>query len=79
MDNFTTETFQQWLLDADDRIRMKFAINWRMPHTIFNVACGFLPAEKLQNIDWYAIYKGKQLGNWQHGGKAYCYPQSTTI
>ena len=24
--------------------------------------------DKLQNVDWYAIYKSKDLGRWSHGG-----------
>ena len=65
----TTEQFLEWLRNADDGIKMHFAINWKIPHTLFNVACKFHRHENLQGIDWYTIYKNFDIGNWSHGGK----------
>jgi len=44
-----------------------------MPHSVFNVACKFYPGggPALQNVDFYEIYKSKDLGTFSHGGKAY--------
>ena len=66
-----TEKVHNWMKNLDDDSKMRFAINWRIPHTLFNVACKMYPGgcDALQNIDWYKIFKSKDLGTWSHGGK----------
>ena len=63
-----TKAIHDWMKSLNDGDKMKFAINWRIPHTLFNVACGFKPADELQDIDWYQIFKSRDLGVWSHGG-----------
>ena len=68
MDNRTKEV-HQWMKNLEDDKKMRFAINWRIPHSLFNVACKMYPggADALQRINWYAIYKTRDLGVWSHG------------
>ena len=65
----TTE-IHEWMKNLDDDKKMRFAINWRIPHSLFNVACNLYPGGymKLQNIDWFKIFQSKDLGVWSHGG-----------
>ncbi len=65
-----TEMVHSWIKRLDDDRKMRFAINWRMPHTLFNVACGMYEGgqDALQDIDWYKIFKSNDLGTWSHGG-----------
>ena len=70
--NDRTKTVKQWLKQLPDSDKQFFAINWRMPHTIFNCTCKYCKAEHLQNIDWYQIYKSRDLGSWSHGGGVGC-------
>jgi len=67
-----TTAVHQWLKDAHDDIKSQYAINWRIPHTLFNVTCKHIPHTEIQNIDWYEIYKSRDMGNWSHGGKVSC-------
>jgi len=62
-----------WMKNLDDGVKQHFAINWKMAHTLFNVACKFYPggADQLQGVDWYGIYKSRDLGTWSHGGRVY--------
>ena len=66
-----TNKVHEWLKNLNDDIKLRFAINWKMPHTLFNISCKFYPGggDKLQNVNWYEIYKSKDMGNWSHGGK----------
>ena len=59
-------------LSDDDK--MRFASNWRISHSLFNVACHLWPREQnttLQCVDWHAIFKSRDLGKWSHGGSVY--------
>lgn len=62
-----TDCFVEWLHGQNDDTKQLYAINWRMPHTLFNVSCRFFSQETLQNIDWYRIFK-KGVGRFSHGG-----------
>ena len=66
-----TNLFHQWLKNLDDDTKQRYAINWKIPHTLFNVSCKFFDYMTIQNIDWFKIYKSRDLGNWSHGGKVY--------
>lgn len=70
-----TETIHMWIKRLPDDKKAKFAINWRMPHTLFNIACGIYPGgqDALQDVDWNKIYKSRDLGVWGHGGAVYPY------
>lgn len=72
MEKKTKET-HDWMKGLDDNTKMRFAINWKMPHTLFNVASGIKGdnGKSLQGIDWYKIYKSCDLGVWSHGGKVF--------
>lgn len=72
--NKKTKEIHDWMKSLDDDKKMRFAINWRIPHTLFNVACKMYKGEveELQNVDWHSIYKSKDLGTWSHGGKVRC-------
>lgn len=52
-----TAIMQSWLINADDDTKLRFKINWNIPHTLFNVMCKIVPSEHIQNIDWFQIYK----------------------
>lgn len=70
--NLSTAEFIVWLQSQDDDTKLRFAINWRIPHSIFNVACKFHDPDTIQGIDWYHIYKNKsELFTWSHGGAMY--------
>ena len=73
-DTEKTERIHQWMKDLPDDQKIRFAINWSIPHSVFNVACSMYPGgyEELQNVDWNKIHKSKDLGRWSHGGAAYC-------
>lgn len=64
-----TKAIHEWMKSLDDKDKMRFAINWKQGHTLFNVACKLRPAEKLQDVDWFKIWKSKDLGVWSHGGR----------
>ena len=64
-----TELFHTWLKRQSDDIKQRYAINWRMAHTLFNISCKFFDSKDIQNIDFYKIYKSKDMGVWSHGGK----------
>ena len=68
-----TEQIHTWMKSLPDDQKMRFAINWRIPHSLFNVACQFYPGgqEALQGIDWFTIHKSHDLGTWSHGGPVY--------
>ena len=70
-DQEKTTKIHEWIKSLDDDRKLRFAINWKIPHTLFNVACGMYPggAAALQDIDWYQIFKSKDLGTWSHGGR----------
>lgn len=73
MDELKTKKTHEWMKALDDDMKQRFAINWRMPHTLFNVACGIKgSSDTLQDIDWFKIYKSRDLGRWSHGGKVNC-------
>lgn len=68
-----TERVHQWMKNLPDDQKQRFAINWKMPHALFNTACNFYPGgqDELQNIDWDKIFKTGDLGGWSHGGPVY--------
>ena len=67
------KTYQtmQWMKAMTDDQKQVYAINWKMPHTLFNVSCKYKNADELQGIDWHYLYKNGDMGNWSHGGKVY--------
>jgi len=65
-----TEAVHNWMKSLGNHNKMRFAINWRIPHSLFNVACSIKGGvDDLQGVDWYKIYKSRDLGTWDHGGK----------
>ena len=75
MDEEKTKKVHEWMRNLPDGQKQRFAINWKMAHTLFNVAGKMYPGghDALQNVDWYGIYKSGDLGTWSHGGKVYPY------
>ena len=73
MDKDKTTKIHEWMKSLSDDEKMKFAINWRIPHTLFNISCSMYPGgqDALQNVDWYKIYKSRDLGYWWWGGKVF--------
>lgn len=69
-----TQKVHEWMKSLSDDEKMRFAINWRMPHSLFNVACKIHEGgnKELQNVDWFQIFKSRDLGNWSHGGQVIC-------
>jgi len=68
-----TLKIHEWMKGLNDNEKSRFAINWKMAGTIFNIACSVHPegAKALQEINWFEIYKTRDIGNWSHGGKVY--------
>lgn len=64
-----TQEAHDWMKAMNDTDKMRFALNWGIPHSVFNVACQFKPASELQGIDWYKIHKSRDMGRWSHGGQ----------
>ena len=67
-----TAAMRQRMRELDDDSKLRFAINWRIPHSLFNAASAMWPGEDLQGIDWYAIHESRDLGVWSHGGPVIC-------
>lgn len=65
----TTQEFIDWLTTAEDDVKMRFALNWRMPHSIFNVASDYHDVLELQDVNWYRVHKSRDLGKWSNGNK----------
>jgi hypothetical protein len=54
-----------------DAQKQMFALNWRMPHTLFNLSSTIWYNDDLQKIDWNAIYMSRDIGLWEDGNKVY--------
>lgn len=61
-----------------DDVKMRFSINWRIPHTLFNVASLYpqhFPMDRFNDpaarVDWFTIFEIRDLGKWSHGGSVY--------
>lgn len=74
-DQALTEEVHAIMKALPDGDKMRFAINWKIPHTLFNVASGMSQYfdmtrfnDPSARVDWYAIFKTRDLGNWSHGG-----------
>lgn len=64
-----TNQVHDWMKSLPDDQKQRFAINWKIPHTLFNVACAIKGgSDELQGIDWYSIYNSRDIGVWSHGG-----------
>jgi len=59
-----TEIFHNWMKSQDDNTKLRYKINWGIPHSIFNVSCKFFNYMTIQNIDWYRIWKSRDTGKW---------------
>jgi len=69
-----TRIIHEMMKALPDDQKMRFAINWRIPHSLFNVAAGVWPHlvdTDLQQVDWNEIHKSRDLGTWSHGGPVY--------
>ena len=64
-----TELFHTWMKNASDSIKSRYALNWRMPHSLFNLSCKLVNSKDIQNIDWFKIYKSKDMGVWENNNK----------
>ncbi len=74
-----TERFHEWMKNAEDGIKQWYAINWKIPHTLFNISCKFFNYMDLQKIDWYKIYKSRDLGRWENNNKVMTWVDGKTI
>lgn len=70
-DQNKTNEIHEWMKSLDDDTKMRFVLNWRQGHALFNVACKLKHSDELQDVDWHSIYKSWDLGLWSHGGKVY--------
>lgn len=64
-----TELLHNYLKTLNDDLKMKYAINWVIPHRLFTITCRLIGSDNLQNIDWYKIFKSKDIGYWSNGNK----------
>lgn len=71
IDRAKTQAFHQRMRELPDDDKLRFAINWKIPHTLFNLASQMFPGEDLQSICWFTIHSSNDLGVWSHGGKVY--------
>lgn len=69
MDDAKTQEIHEWMKSLNDHDKARFAINWNMPHTLFNIACKFKPSEELQNVNWFKIFKSRDIGYWENGNR----------
>ena len=69
-----TKKVHAWMKSLNDDQKMRFALNWRIPHSLFNVACKMYDggANALQDVDWYSIHKSRDMGTFSHGGSVNC-------
>ena len=72
-DTSRTAKIHAWMRGLDDDSKSRFAINWHIPHSLFNVASRVYKGNPsdIQGIDWFKIFKSRDLGNWSHGGTVY--------
>lgn len=68
----STQIIHNWMKSLPDNDKMRFALNWNVPHSLFNVACKLKDSDELQDVNWHKILKSRDLGSWSHGGKVYC-------
>lgn len=64
-----TQEIHAWMKSLPDNDKSRFAVNWKMPHTLFNIACKVHPkgVDYLQCVNWYEIYNTQDLGYWFNG------------
>ena len=69
-DKEKTKEIQEWIINLPDEQKVRFALNWNIPHSIFNVACKMYPggAAELQNVEWHKIHK-IGFGPWERDRK----------
>ena len=60
-----TEILHSWIKEQSDNVKLLYAINWRIAHSVFNVSCNFFHGKDIQNIDFYKIYKTNDRGLWE--------------
>lgn len=67
--------------ELPDNLKSRFAINWKIPHTLFNVASTMpdhFPMDRFNDtgarVDWFTLFELRDLGTWAHGGRVF--PQS---
>ena len=64
-----TRWVYDWIKSQPDDRKMLYAMNWRIPHSVFNITCRFIDPANLQGIDWYAIHQTKDIGSFSNGNK----------
>lgn len=64
-----TVLFHNWMKNQSDSIKISYAINWKIPHTLFNVFCNYFKESEIQNIEWFTIFKSRDTGRWSNQGK----------
>ncbi len=57
-----TQALIDWMQKAPNDIRMRFALNWTMPHSIFNILSTLVESSLIQNIyNYYQVFKSKEI------------------
>jgi hypothetical protein len=51
-----TEIMKSWI-EGSGKTKDIYMINWKMPHTLFNITCKYFDSKDIQNIDWFVIFK----------------------
>jgi len=64
-----TESMHQWIKDSPDAVKERFANNWTMPHSLFNIASKLFKSNCIQGINWHKIYSSRDIGNWVGNGE----------
>lgn len=64
--------------ELPDNLKLRFTINWKIPHTLLNVAStlpDYFPMDRFNDsdarVDWFTIFEIHDLGTWSHGGRVY--------
>lgn len=62
-----TKALFAWMQKQDDTIKMSYRLNWRIPHSLFNISCKYFKKSDLQNIDWFGLFRGDyETLKWSH-------------
>jgi len=64
-----TELFHRWMKNSPDATKRRFANNWTMPHSLFNIASKLFKSNCIQGINWHKIYSSRDIGNWVGNGE----------
>ena len=60
----TTESLHNWIKNSSDKIKLRYKINWSIPHSLFNMSCNFFESDAIQGVNFHTIFKSRDVGKW---------------